>query len=171
MSAKLKPCPFCGSKLIEWQRNSLSYACGDCCAEGPFGQLTKGNAKTRAKKYWNGRVTGGLLDRQFIELRAELAALQKRAEAAIAKVRAKQPRMWIPASEKPDPDTMVLISNPLWSDPVSDGFWDPLKLAWANQFGDYYDDGDAVCGGDDSLPPTHWMPLPEHPAPGKEAAK
>lgn len=37
MKSKLKPCPFCGSTNIELDHAHISVVCGDCCAEGPFG--------------------------------------------------------------------------------------------------------------------------------------
>ncbi len=53
---KLKPCPFCGSKNVHFNTDSLAIECQDCGCDGPFAGLEKGsNVRRRATERWNDR--------------------------------------------------------------------------------------------------------------------
>lgn len=56
LEKNLKPCPFCGSKKIEFSNNRCCLYCDECESEGPVSYLMNyDDVKKDAVKLWNER--------------------------------------------------------------------------------------------------------------------
>jgi len=185
---KLKPCPFCGSETVAYDRAELAVVCLHCAASGPFAGApgVKGKRAQRiAEDYWNNRrrvtfqaipgvcVFCGCTDDHACEGGCSwINAEHTLCSACVPSLRC--PEINIPvvtwsawtavADELPDDSTTVLMCNLVWDEPVQVGHHDGEYWFWEHLPAVPLD-GIDCAGGHDCMtqPPTHWMHFPEPP--------